>query len=336
MSEAEALDAALLKRHFPLPRLPEDGDKEERGRLLIVGGSREVPGAALLAATAGMRAGAGKLQIATGASIAIPLGIAMPEARVVGCPETADGCLAEDAVAPILKLVAEAQAIMIGCGLQHGPALDDLLDRLLASGHDSPLILDAAVLGSLAPRAAAVRGWRGGVALLPHAGEMARLLDCEPEEVELDPLHAARRAAERYNAVALVKGRFSFIAAPDGRAFRFEGGGVGLATSGSGDVLAGLVGGIAARGADVLTATLWGVWLHGEAGRVLSERVGRVGFLAREIAEEVPGYCWPSRCAAPARRPSAARHGRRWSIRHTEGDAGGDDDAVALGGEMVA
>jgi NAD(P)H-hydrate repair Nnr-like enzyme with NAD(P)H-hydrate dehydratase domain len=104
----------------------------------------------------------------------------------------------------------------------------------------------------------------------------------------MDPLLAVRRAAETYKATALVKGQYSFIAAPDGRAFRFEGGGIGLATSGSGDVLAGIVGGLVARGADTLTATLRGVWLHGEAGRILTERVGRVGFLAREIPDEVP------------------------------------------------
>ena len=289
MSEVRALDAALLQSDFPLPCLPEDGDKEERGRLLIVGGSREVPGAALLAARAGMRAGAGKLQIATAASVAIPLGLAMPEARVVACAETSEGCLGAGAAETILALANDAQAVTIGCGLQGGAPLEDFLDDVFAGGSGVPLILDAAVLASLAPRAAVVSRLRGGVALLPHAGEMARLLDCEKEEVERDPLHAARRAAERYNAVALVKGRFSHIAAPDGRAFRFEGGGVGLATSGSGDVLAGLVGGLAARGADVLTATLWGVWLHGEAGRLLSEKIGRVGFLAREIAEEAPG-----------------------------------------------
>ena len=288
MSEPETLDADLL-RAFPLPHLPEDGDKEERGRLVIVGGSREVPGAALLAAMGGMRAGAGKLQIATARSIAIPLGIAMPEARVVGYPETAGGALAQGAITPILALVEDVHAVTIGCGLQHGEALDDLLDALFASGHDCPLVLDAAVLGSLPPRARAVRDWVGGATLLPHSREMARLLECEAEEVEIDPLTAVRRAAERYNAVALVKGRFSFIAAPDGRAFRFEGGGIGLATSGSGDVLAGIVGGLAARGADPLTATLWGVWLHGEAGRILTEKVGRVGFLAREIPDLVPG-----------------------------------------------
>lgn len=288
MSGLATLDADLL-RAFPLPRLPEDGDKEERGRLLVVAGSRELAGAALLAGLAGLRAGAGKLQIATAASIAVPLGIALAEARVVGCAETAEGCLAGSAIAPIVELAGEAHAVTIGCGLQHGEALDDLLDALFASGHDSPLVLDAAVLGSLPPRDAAVRAWRAGAILLPHAREMASLLECTAEEVEIDPLNAALRAAERYRAVALVKGRFSFIAAPDGRAFRFEGGGIGLATSGSGDVLAGIVGGLAARGADPLTATLWGVWLHGEAGRMLTERVGRVGFLAREIPDLVPG-----------------------------------------------
>ncbi|HYD38927.1 MAG TPA: NAD(P)H-hydrate dehydratase [Allosphingosinicella sp.] len=287
MSGFETVDRDLLRR-FPLPDHPEDGDKEERGRLLVVAGSRELAGAALLAGTGGLRAGAGKLQIATGASIAPLLGVAIPEARVVGCPETEDGCIAADAIATLLEWAGGAQAILAGCGLQHGPPLEELLDALLASGLDKPLVLDAALLGCLAPRAETLRAWRGGAVLLPHSREMARLLECEPGEVEADPLAAARRAAETFGAVTAIKGRFSFIVAPDGRAFRFEGGGIGLATSGSGDALAGIVGGLCARGADPLTAALWGVWLHGEAGRRLAGRFGRVGFLAREIADEVP------------------------------------------------
>ncbi|HMG45977.1 MAG TPA: NAD(P)H-hydrate dehydratase [Allosphingosinicella sp.] len=274
MSGPVRLDAELLKS-LPLPRLAEDGDKEDRGRALIVAGSRELPGAAILAGVAALRAGAGKLQIVTEESVAVAIGIAVPEARVIaGSP---------------LPHVPDAQSVTLGCGMEHGPALDRLLAELLDCETGVPLVLDAAALGCLADREAEVRGRRGGVALLPHSREMARLLECEAEEVEIDPLTAVRRAAKRYEAVALVKGRWSFIAAPDGRAFCFEGGGVGLATSGSGDVLAGLVGGLAARGADALTATLWGVWLHGEAGRILTERVGRVGFLAREIADLVPG-----------------------------------------------
>ena len=284
----EALDRELL-RAFPLPRHPDDGDKEERGRILVIAGSRELAGAAYLAAVGGLRAGAGKLQICTAASIAPGLGIAIPEARVVGLEETEEGCLAASAIQPLIEFAEGAQAILMGSGLQHGPPLERLLDALLEACLDKPLVLDAAVLGSLAPRAETMRAWKGGTVLLPHAREMARLLECEAEEVEADPLSAARRAAETFGSVALVKGQYSFIAHPDGRAFRFQGGGVGLATSGSGDTLAGIVGGLAARGADPLTACLWGVHLHGEAGRVLSKEVGRVGFLAREILDKVPG-----------------------------------------------
>ena len=274
MSEPRRLDADLL-RDFPLPPLPEDGDKEDRGLAMVIGGSPEVPGAILLTGIAAQRAGSGKLQIITDPAVAIPIGVAATGAKVIagfeGCGERA-------------KLAA---AVVLGPGMDGKPCHDALAD-ILDTPTAAPLILDAAALNCLTGFADRVSRWPGGVSLLPHSREMSQLLDCEPEEVEIDPLHAAQRAAERYNAVALVKGGNSFIVAPDGRAFRFQGGGIGLAVSGSGDVLAGIVGGIAARGADPLTATLWGSFLHGEAGRLLTQRVGRVGFLAQEIAAVVP------------------------------------------------
>jgi len=282
------LDADLLS-DFPLPIHPEDSGKEDRGRLLAIAGSRQLAGAALLAGTAALRAGAGKLQIGTAESIAAPLGVAMPEARVIGHAETEEGCIAEEAIAPLVEWAAAAQAILVGCGMQSGPPLERLLGALLDRCNKIPLIVDAAVLDCLKTMVRRVRGHRGGVALLPHSGEMAKLLGTEREAVEADPDSAARSASEQYGAIALVKGAVSRIAAPDGRIFRYRGGGVGLASSGSGDVLAGIVGGLCARGADVLTATLWGVWLHGEAGRLLTQRVGRIGFLARELPELVPG-----------------------------------------------
>jgi hydroxyethylthiazole kinase-like uncharacterized protein yjeF len=288
MSEPETLDRELLQR-FPLPHHPDDGDKEDRGRLLVVAGSRELPGAALLAGIGALRAGAGKLQIATAASIAVQVGVAAPEARVIGLEETEAGCIAESEVDRLLEWADAAQAVLLGCGLQHGAPLETLLDRLFEAKLDVPLVLDAAVLGSLSDRADALKAWPGGSMLLPHAGEMARLLGCEREEVSADPLGAARRAAATFGAVTLIKGEYSHVVSPDDRAFRFKGGGVGLATSGSGDTLAGIVGGLAARGADPLTAVMWGVYLHGEAGRRLSREVGRVGFLARELLDLVPG-----------------------------------------------
>lgn len=288
MSEPQALDAALLRR-FPLPHHPDDGDKEDRGRLLVIAGSRELAGAALLAGVAGLRAGAGKLQIATAASISVPLGVAVPEARVIPLKETEAGCIDESEVEPLLKYVKDAKAVLIGCGLQNGPPLGSLLDALLGCGVHIPLVLDAAVLGGLSKRAAMLKAWKGGAIVLPHPGEMARLLDCDLEEVTADPLAAARRAAEMLGVTAVIKGEHSHIVSPDGQAFRFHGGGVGLATSGSGDTLAGIVGGLCARGADPLTAALWGVYLHGEAGRRLTASVGRIGFLARELLDLIPG-----------------------------------------------
>jgi hydroxyethylthiazole kinase-like uncharacterized protein yjeF len=287
MSKIEPLDADLLGT-FPLPHVPEDSGKEDRGRLLVIAGSRELAGAALLAGIAALRAGAGKLQIGTARSIAAPLAVAVPEARVISHPETDEGCIAEEGIAPLVRWAKAAQAVAIGCGMQPGRPLDDLLSALLDCDACCPLVLDAAVLQCLPSLEPALCRWRGGTILLPHAGEMARLLGRERSEVEDDPAAAARAASERYDAVALVKGAYSFIAEPGGRTFRLEGGGVGLATSGSGDVLSGIVGGLCARGADPLTATLWGCWLHAEAGRILTDRVGRLGFLARELPDEIP------------------------------------------------
>jgi hydroxyethylthiazole kinase-like uncharacterized protein yjeF len=288
MSVLETLDADWLRAH-PLPHHPDDSDKEERGRLLVIGGSRELAGAAILAGLGGLRAGAGKLQIATAQCVAIPLSIAVPEARVIGLAETDDGCIAQSEVSRLIENVQGAQAVLVGSGLQFGHGLDILLDRLLDARMQVALVLDAAVLGSLGGRDQAMRAWPGGTMLLPHAGEMARLLDVEQDEVLSDPLDSARRAAELFGAVALIKGEYSHVVAPDGRAVRYRGGGVGLATSGSGDTLAGIVAGLAARGADPFTAVCWGVYLHGEAGRRLSHDVGRVGFLARELLDLVPG-----------------------------------------------
>jgi hydroxyethylthiazole kinase-like uncharacterized protein yjeF len=286
-SGVEELDAGLL-RGLPLPHHPDDGDKNERGLALFIAGSRELSGAALLAGTAALRAGAGRLRIATAQSIALGLGVAIPEARVIAFSENEEGCIDHGAIEALVKKCEGVDSLTIGPGMQDGEALADLVRTVLASGGDYPLVLDAAALPVLPPLAEALRGWTGGAVLLPHRGEMARLLGCAKEEVEADPLGCARRASQTFAAVVLVKGEYSYIAAPDGRSFRYHGGGIGLATSGSGDTLAGIVGGLAARGADPLTATLWGVYLHGESGRRLGWQVGRVGFLARELLDPIP------------------------------------------------
>ncbi len=281
MSKPKLLTRAALK-DVPLPAVV-DGDKETKGRILIIAGCREVAGAALLVANAAMRAGAGKLQMATVEAVAIPTALAMPEAKVIGVEEARDGGFTKAAVRRLAEQAEQADTVVAGPGLASGSTCGPLADALLATGKQ--LVLDAALLHSLKPPAPD----RDPLPiLLPHAGEMASLLDCDEDAVDDDPIGCGLRAAERYRSIVLVKGTTSHVVTPDGRAWTYTGGAPGLGVSGSGDTLAGIVGGLLARGADPLTALLWSVLLHGEAGERLSRKVGPIGFLAREIPDEIP------------------------------------------------
>ena len=277
-----------LLRAMPLPRHEEETDKDGRGRVLVIGGSVEVPGAVLLSAIGALRAGAGKLQIATCRSAAINLGLAVPEALVTGLDETDEGGIAPAAAALLVKRADRCDAVLIGPGMADQPAVDALTAALIAGLRRPTLVLDAAALIGLDQQVDALREHDGRVVLTPHAGEMAGMLGVDRDEVMADPEGTVRRAARMLHAVVALKGTCTLIAAPDGRVWTYGGGGVVLATSGSGDTLAGIVTGLLARGAAPEVGLLWGVLLHGEAGRVLARTRGRVGFLARELLAEVP------------------------------------------------
>ena len=287
---------AALLRTMPLPD-PEGGDKERRGRVLVIAGSAEVPGAALLAGVAVLRAGAGKLQIGAGRSLAPHLAIALPEARLFALPETEKGGIAPEAAAMLLPRARQCGAVLVGPGMVEAEPACALAARLLDElAEGPPLVLDAAAMRALAARADRHGAAAGKIVITPHAGEAAGLLDTTRAAVESDPADAARQAAARFGAVVALKGAETHVATADGESYVFRGGTIGLATSGSGDVLAGIMAGLLARGASPLAATLWAVHLHGEAGAALARRHGAVGFLARELPAEIPGLL-----AGPAR-----------------------------------
>ena len=279
---AAALTEATLAR-WPLPDPGADADKEARGRVLVIAGSRELPGAALLAATAALRTGAGKLAIGAPASIAQGLALAMPESRVVALPETRGGGLAArggEALAPLAEHVA---AVVIGPGLADERGSMAFVRRVLALFRGSTVVLDA-----LAMSAAVGSVFEQPVLLTPHAGEMAHLTGLAKEAVAAEPLRVALDAARHWNACTVLKGASTVIATPRGAAWHFDGGAPGLATSGSGDVLAGLIGGFAARGLPPEQAAAWAVLVHARAGEALAGRIGPLGYLARELPAEVP------------------------------------------------
>lgn len=284
----DRLDRDWLTAH-PLPQHPPGTNKNSRGRVLIAGGAEFVPGALRLTGEAALRAGAGKLQLATVAPAAMALGVLVPEAAMIVLPEDGEGEIAPAAGDILARAVERCDAFVLGPGMSDEARAGALLRATIGGPREGlSLVLDAAAIGCARDMRDAIAAHRGRVVLTPHHGEMASCTGLSIEEIEADPERAARDFAAKFGAHLVLKSSETVIACPNGMLTRYRGGGVGLATGGSGDVLAGLVGGLLARGADPLTAAGWGVWLHGSAGEVLAERLGPIGFLARELLAEVP------------------------------------------------
>jgi hydroxyethylthiazole kinase-like uncharacterized protein yjeF len=247
-----------------------------------------MPGAVILSATAALRAGAGKLQIATCRSIAAIVAAAVPEARVFALPETKTGAIAANASAEIAALAKEVNAALIGPGMIDEKAVARLMKAALPRMKGATLVLDAAALSCFNDSPEYLVKLDCKITLTPHAGEMAKLLGVTKDSITREPLLTARRAAVDLRAVVALKGAETFIAHGNSKTYCNQAGNVGLATSGSGDVLSGIIAGLIARGAPPLQAAVWGVYLHARAGEELAKRMGRLGYLARELAAEVP------------------------------------------------
>jgi hydroxyethylthiazole kinase-like uncharacterized protein yjeF len=275
-------------RGWPLPQPNDSGGKEARGTALVIGGSPEMPGGALLAGEAVLRAGAGRLQIATCASVAPVVAALLPEARVFALPETRAGGIAPAAAAKLAEHASRATAVLIGPGMLDEPAASRLVQELARLVPAVPLVLDAGALEALRDAPPVLAGREGGALVTPHAGELAHLTDEKREAIARKARAAALDAARRYSAVVALKGATTWIADPRGRALCHEARNAGLGTSGSGDTLSGIATGLLARGAAPLQAAAWAVYLHAQAGEVLAERMGPLGFLPRELLAEIP------------------------------------------------
>ena len=295
--KTKSVDARLL-RTLPLPIPGADGDKEARGQVLIVAGTRGMPGAAVLAGIAALRAGAGKLEIAAPDCIADFISFTVLESMVTALPESQAGVLDKNAFAEIKKSCTSARAVLIGPGMRSDAPAIKTLSGLCESVAEcimeqepasrGTLVLDAASLKVLKAIPQLSRGGQCPLIITPHAGEMAQLLDIPKEQVCADPLQTALLCAQHFSAVTVLKGHPTFIVAPGGDAFHNKRGNIGLATSGSGDTLSGIVAGLAARGAHAVQAAVWGVHIHALAGETLSRRIGKLGFLARELLDQIP------------------------------------------------
>ncbi|WP_378147342.1 NAD(P)H-hydrate dehydratase [Cnuibacter sp. UC19_7] len=270
-----------LLRAWPLP---EAGDsKYGRGQVVVVGGARRSPGAAALAAEAALRVGAGRLTVATAASVAPQLSIALPECGVAFLLETDDGHIVGGDLGPAVPDLESADCVLVGPGLDDADqAAATVLSVIRAVSDEAIVVVDAFGLGALPGLVDEVQEVRGRLILTPNRQEAGILLGRDPGD---DEAADVLEIADRYGAAVTCYG---VVASVEGEVWRVGTGSSGLATSGSGDVLGGAVAGLAARGCNPAQAAVWATYGHAAAGDRLSVGVGPLGYLARELLPELP------------------------------------------------
>lgn len=281
---AQPITPAFLRAR-PLPE--PGGSKEARGHALVIGGSAGTPGAVLLAGQAALRVGAGVLGMALPDEIAIPVAVAVPESGV--CPWTLDrhGHLDNASRERLAQRIEWADAVLVGPGLDDGELTTHLLQLVAELAADKlPIALDAYGIGALRDVDEETRNrLRGRTLVTPNHREAGMLLDTEIDVDSDDDLEVAQRISATWDAVVAYQGS---VSAPGRTPLASSTGDSGLGTSGSGDVLAGALLGLLARGADAELAAAWAGYLHAAAGDRLAARIGRLGYLAGELLDELP------------------------------------------------
>lgn len=270
-----------------LPPRPVDGHKGTFGHLLVVAGSTGKIGAAAMSANAALRTGAGLVTAATPHTAQATLAIKLTEAMTEPLAEVEGGIAL--AAYPVLQHLWQGKsALALGPGLGQTVETGELI-RQVVRDCPLPLVLDADGLNALAGNCAFLQERPCATTILtPHPGEMARLSGCTIAAIEADRVGAARRFAETFGVVLVLKGARTVIAAPDGGICVNPTGHAGMASGGTGDVLTGIIGGLLAQGTTPFAAACAGVWLHGRAGDRLRCRYGDAGLIATDLVAEIP------------------------------------------------
>ena len=264
--------------------------KGDAGRVMVVAGSPGRTGAAHLAVTGALRGGAGLVTLAARAETLQLALSGRPEAMSLALP--GQGPLGRADLPALAALARDADVIVIGPGIPRGPETGPMIRDLLERAQ-LPAILDADALNALAEHpglVASVARW-SPVVMTPHPGEMARLLGTGVEEIQADRLEVAQRKSREWGAVVILKGAHTIVADPDSVPAVIVTGNPGMATGGTGDVLAGLLGAMVASRVPLRDAARAAVWIHGRAGDLAARRHGQRGLLAGDLAESL-GEAW--------------------------------------------
>jgi hydroxyethylthiazole kinase-like uncharacterized protein yjeF len=272
-----------------LPKRPLDANKGTFGRVLVCGGSINYIGAMYLACQAAARVGAGLVTLAAPASLQPILASKLTEATYAPLPESELGVVAEDAIEAMRPFLANADVLLLGCGLgQSDTALAFVKSLARGTTRLPSLILDADALNLLAKIPDWWQKLPGDAILTPHPGEMSRLTGLSVAEIQSRRLSTARDKAMSWQKTIVLKGACTVVATPDGRASINPTINPGLASGGTGDVLAGAIAGLVAQGLSLHDAAIAGVFLHSQAGETARRELGDAGMLASDLLPLLP------------------------------------------------
>ena len=288
---AEPPEAHLIAAYGGSLLLPErspDAHKGDCGRVVLLAGSVGLTGAAVLSATAALRAGAGLVTVGVPESLNDILEVKLTEAMTRPLPEVRRArCVSLRARGEILRLAAGADCLALGPGLGVHRETVELVKRLICDVR-IPMILDADALNALAGEAGRLKALAAPAVVTPHPGEFSRLTGAGISEVRADPIGAACGLAESAGVTVVLKGAPTVVATPDGKAFVNPSGNAGMATGGAGDALTGLIAALIGQGLEVAQAACLGVYLHGLAGDLAAETRGQSGLIAGDIVAALP------------------------------------------------
>ncbi len=274
-----------------LPSRPIEAHKGTFGRTLVIAGSRNYVGASFLACSGAYRAGAGLVTLAPPKGVYPILATKLTEAIYMPLPETWNGSITAQAAEVVQEALSGYASLVIGCGLSQEAETQQFILQVLLdnpSRAQVPAVLDADALNALAQ----VKEWpphlQAKVVLTPHPGEMARLTGITTEQVQERRLDVAREAAREWGQVVVLKGAFTIIASPEGLTRISPFANPGLASAGTGDVLAGIIGGLLSQGLSPWDAATCGVYLHAAAAEELRQQLGDAGLIASDLLPEIP------------------------------------------------
>jgi NAD(P)H-hydrate epimerase len=269
-----------------VPRRSPDAFKNRVGQILVIAGSRGFGGAARLTAISSLRAGAGMVVLAAPESLLPQFEAATAEVIKLPLPEE-NGVISATAIEPLQARVQWAEVIAMGPGLGLSEGVQRVVKHVLAE-FAGTVVLDADALNNLIGQQEAIRRAAGKIILTPHPGELSRLTGANKAAIAANPVTVARQTAEELGQVLVLKGAPTVVASPTGEVFINSTGNAGMATGGSGDVLTGIIAGLAGQNLDPLRAALLGVYVHGLAGDLARDRLGEWSMIAGDIMEHLP------------------------------------------------